>query len=581
MATQTKPLTRLQQLLAAKSAGRTETETETSHATISTPISPTTPNTSDSKEFTYNSKQQEAIDLALSGKSFCLTGPAGTGKTTTVDGLLRKYLQSELSSILVGGSHRYLPDYNSPGVVVCSFTNKAVQVIRSKQSSDLQGNCITIHKLLEFAPVRYEGSNGGPGTTVFEPRRHAGNPLPSTIKLIVIEEASMLDVPLWNQLVAALPHNPQIIFIGDIQQLQPVFGKSIFIHAMQKGLPVVELTEVYRQALESPILALAHRILSGKVIPAPEIPEWNKPGLTIRPWKTSFSEAAALKVMSLWLPEAIDSGLYNPQEDMILMPFNKAFGTIQINTYIATHAAKLAGAEVFEIFTGIKKVYLRVGERVMYKKAEAIVTGIQPNSAYYGKKPRPPSTTLDYAGVEHDRKKTEAYLELLGTPEAESADWVDNMFEAMSDHTDEETPVARQASHRITVLPVGDTSAVTLTSSGDINSLDLGYAITVHKSQGSEYRKVFIISHKSNAVSICRELVYTAVTRAKEELFILCEPNMFVQGITAQKLPGKNAAEKVAAFEKDWQNKMRLGQGNIDQVPRGLHKLLPDYKPGN
>lgn len=90
---------------------------------------------------------------------------------------------------------------------------------------------------------------------------------------------------------------------------------------------------------------------------------------------------------------------------------------------------------------------------------------------------------------------------------------------------------------------------VKVESAGDLNSLLLGYAITVHKSQGSEWRKVFILLHQSHNKMVSRELLYTAVTRAREELYIICEPDHFIKGINSQRVKGDTLAEKAEFFK--------------------------------
>jgi ATP-dependent exoDNAse (exonuclease V) alpha subunit len=90
---------------------------------------------------------------------------------------------------------------------------------------------------------------------------------------------------------------------------------------------------------------------------------------------------------------------------------------------------------------------------------------------------------------------------------------------------------------------------VKVDKAADINSMLLGYALTVHKSQGSEWRKVFFVTHQSHATMLQRELLYTAVTRAKEELYIICEPETFTKGIESQRVKGNTIAEKAAYFQ--------------------------------
>ena len=106
-----------------------------------------------------------------------------------------------------------------------------------------------------------------------------------------------------------------------------------------------------------------------------------------------------------------------------------------------------------------------------------------------------------------------------------------------------------QASHIITLKMLDSDQIVRISTAGDINGLMLGYCLTVHKSQGSEWRKVFFICHQSHATMLQRELLYTAVTRAREELYIICEPETFVKGILGQRVKGNTLAEKAEYFK--------------------------------
>ena len=167
-------------------------------------------------------------------------------------------------------------------------------------------------------------------------------------------------------------------------------------------LPTIELTEVYRQALDSPIIRLAHRILSGKPIPLGEYEEWKEKGkLTIHPWKKKLREDIACMTAAAFLTQAMEVGAYNPDEDMILCPFNKAFGTLELNKHIANKLAKSRNDNVtYEIIAGFNKYYYSVGDRIMYEKEDGVILSIEPNAVYMGKVPQPASKTLDYWG--HD-----------------------------------------------------------------------------------------------------------------------------------------------------------------------------------
>lgn len=489
---------------------------------------------------TYNAKQQEFVSLASTGQSCVLIGAAGTGKTTCMKGTVQALIQSGLAGILDPMGHKHLRS-GTPGIVVCAYTRRATANIRKNMSTDMMDNCITIHKLLEYQPVYYEVMDENTGETKtkmnFEATRNEMNPLPPTIHTIIFEESSMIGTDLYKEVIEACPHNPQLIFLGDIQQLPPVFGPAILGFKLL-SLPVVELTEVYRQALESPIISLAHRILSGNGIQKTEFQEWKRPGqLTIHPWKKKIDPQTALSTAGQFFIAAENSGAYSPEEDIILIPFNKSFGTDELNKIIANHLAKKRNAHVYEVVAGFNKHYLCVGEKVLFDKEDAVVTAIETNPAYSGARYLPHSPTLDYWG--HDPV----------IHETESKDDLDVDFMLSQVASADSGDRVHQASHRIRLRRADTETEVTIDKAADINSLLLGYALTVHKSQGSEWRKVFFVAHQSHATMLQRELLYTAVTRAREELYIICEPETFVNGVRSQKVKGNTLAEKAEFFK--------------------------------
>jgi ATP-dependent exoDNAse (exonuclease V) alpha subunit len=534
----------------------------------------------------YNERQSEFIDTVYSGKSCALIGPAGTGKTTSTKGAILKLIESGKAGQLDIADHKYLIG-GTPGIICTSFTNKAVQNLKKVLPLDLQKNCLTVHKLLEFCPEFYEvwdeKESKYKKTMKFEPKRNENNRLPASIKTIIIDEASMLDGDLWNQLFDALPlSGVQVILIGDIEQLPPVFGKSIFIYALQAGIPRVELTEVYRQALESPIISLATHIRQGKMITAKDLQAWNidklaegNGKLTILPWKKAFSVEAATVILCKKLTELIRDKQLHPFEDTILCPWNVKFGCIEFNNAIAQYLAHSEewnpqGNPVYEIISGIKKKYYRVGDKVLWNKTEHVIRDIKANPDYFGKPFQIPSTTLGYDGVERDPAKQDALANALlendelGAAHIASIDHFLDQFAGFGEDKDEKSTNA--ASHCITVYSEEFDSEETISSAGDVNNLDLGYCITVHKSQGSEYRRVFFVTHKAQANMLFRELIYTACTRAKEELVVICEPNLFVAGVTSQRLPGKNLEDKIAQFDR----LMQITKGVKHTIPKGL-----------
>lgn len=499
------------------------------------------------KQIQWNTEQWTFIQNCLNGKSGVLIGAAGTGKTTTIQGTIQEILNKKHIP-LMNNSHKHLP-IGTPGIVFVSYTRRAVMNLKKALPEDLKSNCITIHKLLEYAPVFYEindpVTNETRNTMRFEPSRGPYKHLDSNIKIIVFDESSMVDVPLFHKVWSALPDpmNVQFLFLGDIQQLPPIFGSAILGFKMI-SLPVVELTQVYRQALESPIIRLAHRILSGNPIPAAEFNEWKfKDQLTIHPWKKRISADSALLTIAAFFKAGFNSGAYNPMEDMILIPFNKACGTIELNKHIGNHIARKNKRLTHEIIAGFNKHYFSEGEKVLYEKEDAEIISIKRNPTYTGKWPQAANDHLDYWGtIQSENSDSEHHIEAEQTE-----DEIDEMLLRIGSADDEDR--VNEASHIITVRLLDSSTLVEIKTAGDVNALLMAYALTIHKSQGSEWRRVFLIMHQSHNTMIQRELLYTGVTRAREELYCICEPDHFIKGIDGQRIKGNSLIEKSEFFK--------------------------------
>ena len=492
-------------------------------------------------EITYNDKQQAFITLASSGNSCCLIGAAGTGKTTCMKGTVSALSQSSRTSILQNHDHKHLP-HGVPGIIVCAYTRRATNNIRRNMDESMKANCLTIHKLLEYGPEYFQivNESGEERTSMrFAPARNGSRPLPAEITTIIFEESSMISTSLYSEVMEALSHEVQIIFLGDIQQLPPVFGPAILGFKLT-SLPTIELTEVYRQALESPIIRLAHRILSGVPIAPTDLSSWNCDGLTIKPWKKQIDAESALTVTEKLFDTLYEAGKYVPQDDIILIPFNKAYGTVEINKSIANHLARKDNKVVWEVVSGFIKHYFSVGDKVLYDREDAIILDIFPNPSYTGALCQKESVYLDYWGHNNTPKElTTAY---------DPGDMEDIDFLLAQVAGDEEDRVT-QSSHHIKLLMQDSSYERTITKAAEVNTLILGYALTVHKSQGSEWDKVFLLFHNSHATMMQRELLYTAVTRAKKDLFIICEPDTFTKAIKSQRIKGDTLAEKAEFFK--------------------------------
>jgi ATP-dependent exoDNAse (exonuclease V) alpha subunit len=284
---------------------------------------------------------------------------------------------------------------------------------------------------------------------------------------------------------------------------------------------------------------------------ADELDSWNIPNkLKLHPWKKRIAADHALHHVSNFFRQAYDKGTYNPESDMILIPFNKALGTDELNKVIANHIARTRHKLTYEIVAGFNKHYFSVGEKILYEKEDAIITDIKRNPVFAGKHPQSPSIHLDYWGClqesDSDSESDSDHHIEDSNSNSDSENDIDTMLEAIANSTIEDK--VREASHIITIRMNGSEREIELKSAAEINSLLMAYALTVHKSQGSEWKKVFVVLHNSHNTMIQRELLYTACTRAREELYVICEPDSFIKGIQAQRIKGNTLEEKSAFF---------------------------------
>lgn len=514
--------------------------------------------------FHWNEQQEKAITLGRAGESFCLIGSAGTGKTTTLKGLLKSVLSDNKLPPLEKGTKHLVQ--GSPGVVLFSYTRRAVRNIAKQMPEELRSHCITGHKLLEFAPEKFEvpdGKGGVKWSMRFVPSRTKYNPLPANLRLIIVDESSMVSADFMALVIRALPNlaNVQWLFLGDLHQLPPVYGDAILGHKLLE-LPIVELTEVYRQALESPIIDIAIQMKDGKmrdefkVVTKNIVLETSRGKVTLNPWKQKLDQEegcfAMQKFLRQWIkddrrpnqePGESDDKL-NWEDDVILCPWNKAFGNIELNKAIGTELALKYNRDVFEIIAGYEKLYLSIGDRVLYDKRDATVTRIVRNTRYIGKSPQYHSPAMDYWG------NTRVAV-IPGIRPDQTAEEIEASLDAFSDLTDIEDRV-HEASHAVYLRYVDsepDSEEIILNKAGELNATELAYCMSVHKSQGSEWKRVIFITHDCHAKMLSRELVYTAITRASQELYIFMAPMMLTKAAQRPRIKGNTLAEKLKFFQ--------------------------------
>lgn len=498
-----------------------------------------------SLNITLNKEQEFANELAFAGKTFVITGAAGTGKTTCQRSVAKNLLlQGKLSvhDFRIQGSCG--ERWTGPSVAFIAYTRIASGNLKKAIWKDPElrdifvHNITTLHNLLEYTPEFYWCYEENKEKFRFVPKRNAANPL--DITHLVIEEASQIDLDLWSKLFSALRKGTQIIFLGDINQLQPVFGASILNYALTQ-LPVVELTTVYRQKEGSLILDNAHNILKGKSLV--EGPEFK----IVRGGTVQFSQEKLATSLATTINKWEELGEYDPEQDIILSPFNKqALGTDNMNKWISQHLGQKREAIVYHIIAGITQVYLAVGDKVFYNKRVGIVKEINKNMEYHGKAPQIPSKNLNRFGtyIHNSNKGTEEEE----VEEFHLAGYENIDLEKMMEENSKEDLV-RQASHCVT-LSMEDDEEETLSAVGDFNTqkFSLGYCLTVHKAQGCEWRHVYIILHKDHSIMAYRELLYTAVTRASEKVVLIAKDFMLEKAIGTQRIKGNDLRSKIEYF---------------------------------
>ena len=501
-----------------------------------------------------NEKQLIAGEFTEAKKSFCLIGAAGTGKTTATRSIAEKLLLNDelnISNFKTYDSEGQRQYRAAPSIAFVAFTRRAAANLAKAihksplLEQKLRHNIMTIHSLLEFEPETYYDPMENKEKFRFYPKRTAENPL--TITHLVIEESSMLDaMTLWGYLYDALPAGVQIIFIGDINQLPPVFGPSILNYALVQ-LPIVELTEVYRN--QGIVLENAHHILKGEKLSEDQNFVIVRGKAPTQVGQTKLAHMLG-NLFNQWLDLKGSDGLpeYDPEDCMILSPWNKDkrfklgddCGTNSINAWIAQHLGARRKAIVHEVIAGFNKLYLAVGDRVMFNKLDGVITDIYRNPNYHGKEPQFAGSDLTRFGMRILGESGKDDLDAI------ALDYSNFSLEALEA---EKAERKMQASHTI-VVKLDNGKVEELSAAGDFQDqvFSLGYCLTVHKAQGSEWRKVFIILHKDFAVSLYRELFYTAVTRARTKVTIVSKDMIIEKAIKNQRIKGNTVADKIEFF---------------------------------
>ena len=382
----------------------------------------------------YAQNQTEAIRTAAEKGLLILTGGPGTGKTTTVRGIISIFERQNID------------------ILLCAPTGMA-----AKRMSELTGrDAKTIHRLLE---VEWSEED----KPVF--RRNAQNPLDAGA--IIVDEVSMVDVELMASLLDAVPIGCRLIFVGDADQLPSVGPGNVLSDLIASEImPVVCLTEIFRQAQKSLIVMNAHKIISGEM---PTLDNKESDFFFMKRDNQMQTSKTVRDLVSIRLPEAYG---FSPIGDIqILCPSKKGeCGTGNLNKQVQ-EVLNPKDISKSEIRTPSGRIF-REGDRVMQ---------IKNNYNIHWKK-----------GLEEG----------------------DGIFNG-------DVGMIQKINFVTGVMQIDFDERIAEYPTDNLSELELSYACTVHKSQGSEYPVVILPLIDCPSQLMYRNLLYTAVTRAKKILIIV------------------------------------------------------------
>lgn len=527
-------------------------------------------------DFPFDESQLAAINGMLNQRFACLTGAAGTGKTTSI----KKFVQelhdsSQMGQVDMDGYFRKAPDMANPdpdddyeiterwvpSICLVGFTGRSSQMIKKNFPRDWHSNIMTIHRMLAFAPEFYEAwdeeSQMLRNKMRFTPGYTRDNQLPWDI--IVIDEAGMVSVDLWDQVWAACKPGTRIYMIGDINQLPPVHGRSIFGFAMTDW-PSWELTHIHRQeGVNNSIVDNAWRILKGKQPISDDYkndPSWKFAMMDI----PDDSNLASQKIRK-WLA-AMNGKAYQPHRDSVITAINGqddskgyALGQIPMNRELAMVFNKENPR--FIIDAGRERKHFAVGDKVMATRNDhevgitngmtGIIISIERHGGYAG-------DHLRFGEVsEVARYMADQMIDDDDDEEFSLEDLSDSM--AGISEAEKKAKDAKErgpASHIVTVkFGEGDHAfEIPFASLAEVCSLMTAYVVTCHKMQGGESPLVVVICHAAHRQMLNREWLYTAVTRASRKCVLFHTGQGLRIALNKQRIVGNTLAEKVKVFQQ-------------------------------
>lgn len=386
----------------------------------------------------YAPLQKRAILKAAQNSIFILTGGPGTGKTTALVGMVGLFDELGISYALAAPTGR-----------------------AAKRMSDITGiEAKTVHRLLETARNEV-------GPAVFN--RNEKNPIEEEV--IIVDEASMLDIKVFQALLKAMPTDRRLILVGDADQLPPVGAGNVLRDMINSDLfSSVALTEIFRQARGSLIIVNAHEVNQGKY---PDCESIDSDFFFVKRQDKQAIAETCIQLVCKSLPKKFS---LDPLKDIQLITptHNGETGTVQINRMLQQVLNPPHRSKTEYVFAD--KVF-RCGDKVMQTKNNYDLVWVKVDTGEIGD------------GIYNGDIGIISEIDLLNRVMTVDFDG------------------------RICEMPF-DT----------LSELELAYAITVHKSQGNEFRCVVMPAYFAGRLST-RNLLYTAITRAREIMVLVGLPD--------------------------------------------------------
>lgn len=405
---------------------------------------------------TLDEKQMDAVKEAVRSGLLVITGGPGTGKTTTINTII-KYFELEGMDIFLAAP-----------------TGRA-----AKRMSEMTGyEARTIHRMLEI-------SGGAEGNAGFE--RNENNPLETDV--IIIDEMSMVDINLIHSLLKAIVPGTRLILVGDVNQLPSVGAGCVLKDIIDSEcFHVVKLTKIFRQASQSDIIVNAHKINRGEEV---VLDNKSMDFFFLKRYDADVIISVVIQLIRQKLPKFVDATPYDIQ---VLTPMRKGLlGVERLNRILQEYLNPPDKSKVeHEYGDGL----FREGDKVMQTKNNyQIEWEVQSKYGFAIEK-----GMGIFNGDMGIVKKINTYAETV-TVEFDEGRIVEYPFKMLEE-------------------------------------LELAYAITIHKSQGSEYPAVVIPLLSGPRMLMNRNLLYTAVTRARKCVTLVGNEKTFyemVENITEQK----------------------------------------------